>query len=102
MGEATESDCLVLLQLGEIDAISTDDTLLAGLAAQDPRTEIIGPRFTEEPYGIAINKDTPDLVRFVNAVLERRAQDGRWRASYERWLTLLGPPPSPPTPQYQD
>lgn len=102
VGEPTPSDCLVLLQLGEVDALSSDDTQLAGLAVQDPRTEIVGPQLNEEPYGIAINKDTPDLVRFVNAVLERRAQDGRWRASYERWLTLLGPPPSPPTPQYRD
>ncbi len=102
VGAATSTDCLMLLQLNEVDAISTDDILLAGLAAQDPRTKIVSPQLTEEPYGIAINKDTPDLVRFVNAVLERRAQDGRWRASYQRWLTLLGPPPSPPTPQYQD
>lgn len=102
VGTATETDCLMLLQLGEVDAVSTDDTLLAGMAAQDPQTEVIGPRFTEEPYGVVINKNTPDLVRFVNAVLERRVQDGRWRASYEHWLTPLGPPPSPPTPQYQD
>lgn len=102
VGEATEPDCLVLLQLGEVDAISTDDTLLASLAAQDPRTEIVGPQFTEEPYGVVINKDTPDLVRFVNAVLESRAEDGRWRASYERWLTPLGTPPPPPTPLYRD
>lgn len=102
VGEPTPSDCLVLLQLGQVEAVSSDDTQLAGMAAQDPRTEIVGPQLTEEPYGIAISKDTPDLVRFVNAVLERRAQDGRWLAGYERWLTLLGPPPSPPTPQYRD
>lgn len=99
---ATETDCLMLLQLGSVDAISTDDTLLAGMAAQDPRTEVVGPRFAEEPYGVAIKKDAPDLVRFVNAVLERRAADGRWRSSYERWLTPLGPAPPPPTPQYRD
>jgi polar amino acid transport system substrate-binding protein len=103
VGVATSTDCLMLLQMAEIDAISTDDTLLASMAAQDPRTEIIGPRLTEEPYGIPISKDAPDLVRFVNAVLERRVQDGRWQASYDRWLMLLlGPPPSPPTPQYRD
>lgn len=102
VGAASGTNCLMLLQLDEVDAISTDDTLLAGMAAQDPQTKIVGPRFTEEPYGIAINKDTPELVRFVNAVLERRAQDGRWRASYQRWLMLLGPPPSPPAPQYRD
>jgi polar amino acid transport system substrate-binding protein len=102
VGTATQPDCLMLLQLGEVDAVSTDDTLLAGMVKQDPQTEIVGPRFTEEPYGVMINKNTPDLVRFVNAVLQRRAEDGRWRASYEHWLTPLGPPPAPPTPQYQD
>jgi polar amino acid transport system substrate-binding protein len=102
VGTDTETDCLMLLQLGEADAVSTDDTILAGMAAQDPQTAIVGPRLTEEPYGVAINKDTPDLVRFVNAVLERRAEDGRWRASYEHWLTPLGPPPPPPIPQYLD
>jgi polar amino acid transport system substrate-binding protein len=91
-----------MLQLGEVDAVSTDDALLAGLAAQDPRTEIVGLPLTAEPYGIMINPAAPDLVRFVNAVLERRVEDGRWRASYQRWLTTLGPPPSPPEPQYRD
>lgn len=102
VGAATETDCLMMLQLGEVDAVSTDDTLLAGMAAQDPRTVVVGPRLTEEPYGVAISKDALSLVRFVNAVLERRAEDGRWRASYERWFARLGPPPSPPTPQYRD
>ncbi len=99
---STHTDCLVLLQLGKVDAACATDATLASMAAQDPRTEIVGPRLTEEPFGVAINKSTPDLMRFVNSVLERRAQDGRWRASYQRWLTLLGPPPSPPSPQYQD
>lgn len=102
VGTPTETDCLMMLQLGEVDAVSTDDTLLAGMAAQDPQTEVVGSRLTSEPYGIAINKDTPDLVRFINAVLQRRVQDGRWEASYQRWLRQLGPPPAPPTPRYQD
>lgn len=102
VGQPSASDCLMLLQLGETDAVSSDDTQLAGMAAQDSRTEIVGTQLSEEPYGIAISKDRPDLVQFVNGVLERRIQDGRWLASYQRWLTLLGPPPSPPTPQYWD
>jgi polar amino acid transport system substrate-binding protein len=102
VGAATVTDCLMLLQLGSVDAVSTDDALLAGIAEQDPRTHVVGPQLAEEPYGVAIRKDAPDFVRFINAVLERRAADGRWRASYERWLTLLGPPPSPPIPQYRD
>ena len=102
VGTATETDCLMMLQLGEVDAVSTDDTLLAGMAAQDPQTEVVGPRLTDEPYGIATSKDTPDLVRFINAVLQRRVQDGRWEASYQHWLSQLGPPPALPAPQYRD
>jgi polar amino acid transport system substrate-binding protein len=99
---ATHTDCLALLQLGKVDAACATELTLASMSAQDPRTEIVGPRITEEPFGVAINKRTPDLVRFVNAVLERRVQDGRWQASYQRWLLPLGPQPSPPAPQYQD
>lgn len=103
VGEPSVTDCLVMLQLGKVDAVSSDDALLAGLAAQDPQTEIVGPPLTEEPYGVAISQASPDLVRFVNAVLERRVEDGRWRASYQHWLQgALGPPTSPPEPQYRD
>ena len=38
------TDCLVMLQQGQVDAVSTDDTILAGLAAQDPYTEVVGAR----------------------------------------------------------
>jgi polar amino acid transport system substrate-binding protein len=98
----TETDCLMMLQLGEVDAVSTDDTILAGMTPQDLRTKVVGPRFSKEPYGVVINKNTPDLVRFVNAVLARRVEDGRWLASYQKWLSSLGPAPAPPTPQYRD
>jgi polar amino acid transport system substrate-binding protein len=96
------TDCLVMLQLGEVDAVSSDDVLLAGLVAQDPQTKIVGPRFRTDHFGIVINRNEPDLVRFVNAVLERRVADGRWEASFQRWLTALGPPPEPPQPEYRN
>lgn len=96
------TDCLVMLQQGQTDAISTDDTILAGLAAQDPYTEVVGARFTEEPYGVGIPKGQEDLVRFVNGVLERMRADGTWGAIYRRWLNTLGPAPAPPVARYRD
>jgi polar amino acid transport system substrate-binding protein len=96
------TDCLVMLQQGQTDAISTDDTILAGLAAQDPYTEVVGARFTEEPYGVGIPKGQEDLVRFVNGVLERMRTDGSWSAIYRRWLNTLGPAPAPPVARYRD
>ena len=93
------TDCLVLLQQGDVAAISTDDSILDGLAAQDPWTKIVGPRFTTEPYGLAISKQHPDFVRFVNAVLQRLRANGQWAASYAHWVGT--PVPAPPPARYQ-
>jgi polar amino acid transport system substrate-binding protein len=96
------TDCLVMLQQNQVDAISTDDTILAGLKAQDPFTMIVGERFTDEPYGMAISKDSPELTRFVNAVLEQLRSGGRWAEIYNEWLrVLLDEPASPPPAKYR-
>jgi polar amino acid transport system substrate-binding protein len=93
--------CLVKFQEGEVDAITGDDTVLAGLAAQDPYAVVVGDAFTSEPYGVGVAPDQVDLVRFVNAVLEQYRTDGSWEASYDRWLAdTLGPAPEPPVARY--
>jgi polar amino acid transport system substrate-binding protein len=94
------TDCLVLLQQGQVAAISTDGSILAGLAAQDPETQVVGPFFTIEPHGIGVSRKNPDLVRFVNAVLARWTADGGWAASYAHWVS--SPAPAPPVAQYKD
>jgi polar amino acid transport system substrate-binding protein len=94
------TDCLVLLQQGQVDAISTDDTILQGMAKQDPNLTLVGAKFTDEPYGIAVNKDAKDLLRFVNGVLERIRADGTWKAIYANWLS--GEVPAPPPAGYRD
>jgi len=98
----TWADCLVALQQREVDAISTDDSILAGLVAQDPYLHIVGENMAEEPYGIGINLTNTALVRFVNGTLERIRADGTWDSLYRKWLMVLGPAPAPPTPRYVD
>jgi polar amino acid transport system substrate-binding protein len=97
-----QADCLVLLQQGQVDAISTDDTILQGLAAQDPNVQLVGQAFTAEPYGMAISKAHPEFVAFVNAVLARERADGTWAAIYKRWLARFdgGRVPAPPAATY--
>jgi polar amino acid transport system substrate-binding protein len=101
-GATTWTDCLLMLQQGQVDAISTDDTVLAGLARQDPNVEVVGGSLGVEPYGIGVKKENEDLVRFVNGALERIRTDGTWERLYERSLRDLGPSPGPPPPRYQD
>jgi polar amino acid transport system substrate-binding protein len=93
------TDCLVMLQQGQVDAISTDDTILAGLAAQDPTVKLVGAAFTDEPYGMAIAQKNVDFTRFVNGVLANIRANGRWAAIYERWL---GGSATPPAARYKD
>ncbi|MFF2553920.1 glutamate ABC transporter substrate-binding protein [Nocardia sp. NPDC058058] len=97
------ADCLVVLQQRQVDAISTDDTLLAGLAIQDPAIEVVGPNLSTEQYGIGMSQGSDDLVRFVNGTLERIRADGTWNRLYRRWLaTQLGDAAIPPAPRYRD
>ena len=93
------TDCLVMLQQGQVAAISTDDTILRGLAAQDPSTKLLlTTNFTKEPYGLAMDLHAPDLVQFVNGVLAQLRSNGGWAAIYTRWLN--SPAPVPPIAQY--
>ncbi|MDA2891162.1 glutamate ABC transporter substrate-binding protein [Mycolicibacterium sp. BiH015] len=102
IGATTWTDCLLLLQQGQVDAISTDDVVLAGLALQDPTVEIGGASLGVEPYGVGVSKDHPDLVRFVNGTLDRIRDDGTWQRLYDTWLSDLGPSGGPPAPKYRD
>src|SRR4051794_24039450 len=102
VGVQNWDDCLVALQQGQVDAVSTDDAILAGMAVQDPNLHIVGPSLESEPYGIGVNKSQDDLVRAVNASLERIRRDGTWLSLYRKWLTVLGPPPNPPESKYRD
>ena len=90
--EPSWGDCLVAFQQNEVDAISTDDSILAGLAAQDPYAKVAGARFTDEPYGLAMNKIHPEFTRFVNGVLARDRADGTWTQIYRRWLSKVASP----------
>jgi len=98
----THTGCLVLFQEGKVDAITGDDTILAGLAAQDPYAFVVkAPVFTAEPYGLGISQKHPELVRFVNGVLAQIRTDGRWKKAYDTWLKApLGPAPAPPAAVY--
>lgn len=96
--------CLVKFQQGQVDAITGDDTVLAGLVAQDKLYAKVPEQaaFSREPYGIGANSEDKDLVQFVNAVLEEMRSDGSWQQAYDRWLrvSLDDVDPAPFRPAY--
>ncbi|WP_327175851.1 glutamate ABC transporter substrate-binding protein [Streptomyces sp. NBC_01335] len=101
----SQLDCLVRLQLGEVDAVVTDNALAAGQVAQDPTVELKGGPFTTEYYGVAAKLGSDDLVARVNQVLADYRSGGAgspWMRSYRTWLEAGLPGfTAPPAPSYR-
>jgi polar amino acid transport system substrate-binding protein len=96
-----QTDCLVQLEQGTVDAISMDDVVLDGFASQDPNVKVVGPSFARLPYGIGMSLTHIDFVRYVNAVLDALRGNG-WQTLYKDWLLSQLGPGLPPAPVYRD
>lgn len=94
----TYSACVEALKNGAIDAVTTDEVILAGYAAQSPGTfKVVGKPFSEEKYGIGLKKGDAELRTKINDALEKMAKDGAWKAAFEKNLGKAGiPTPNPP------
>ena len=80
------SKCRDALKNGTIDAVTTDNVILAGYVDQAPDDfELVGKTFTEEPYGIGIPEGQEAFCDFINDTLQAAEKDGRyekaWKAS---------------------
>ena len=92
----TYSECIEPLKNGQVDAVSTDNVILAGFAADDPELEVRGEPFTEEPYGIGLAKDDDEFRTWINDALEEFYADGSWTEAWEATAGTVLPTPEPP------
>jgi glutamate transport system substrate-binding protein len=84
----TYTNCLEPLRSGQVVAVSTDNVILAGLAAQNEgEFKVVGEPFTEEPYGIGLAKDDTEFRDWINDVLEESYEDGTYE---EAWNSTAG------------
>jgi glutamate transport system substrate-binding protein len=91
------SQCVDQLLAGQVDAVTTDDAILKGYAAQDPQElKVVGQPFSQEPYGIGLPHDDNALRAKVNDILEAAAQDGTWKRIYDGTLGISGSNATPP------
>ena len=101
---ATYSECVAALASGAIDALTTDDTILAGYAAQEQykgKLKVVGQPFSEERYGIGLKKgDTAQCQKITDAI-KKMIADGEWQKIVDANLGPAGYKPgagNPPTP----
>ena len=101
---ATYSECLPALANGGVDALTTDDTILAGFAAQPEyagKFKVVGKPFSEENYGIGLKKGDTATCEKVNAAITKMVSDGSWQKAIDTNLGPAGYKPgagNPPTP----
>jgi glutamate transport system substrate-binding protein len=91
------SNCLEPLRNGQVDAVTTDNVILSGFVDQNPgEFELRGDLFTEEPYGIGLDKCDQEFRDFINDTLEAAYEDGRWETAWEGTAGAVLDTPEPP------
>ncbi|MFE3068195.1 glutamate ABC transporter substrate-binding protein [Streptomyces sp. NPDC059247] len=94
----TYSACVDNLLTYQVDAVTTDDTILMGYAAKVPNElKVVGKPFSEEPYGIGVPRDDNALRFALDDALAVHEKNGDWKKAYDATLGLSGvPAPQPP------
>ncbi|KAB7791437.1 glutamate ABC transporter substrate-binding protein [Bifidobacterium leontopitheci] len=74
------AECATALFSGIVDAVTTDDIILAGLAsASRGKLRVVGKPFTQEYYGVGIKKGDTKLAAKINNAIADMIQDGSWK-----------------------
>ncbi|MFJ7853475.1 transporter substrate-binding domain-containing protein [Peribacillus frigoritolerans] len=80
------SEAFAALKSGQGDALTTDDSILYGMADEDPSYELVGGTFTEEPYGIAVKKGNSEFVDELNKALKSLKDSGKYDEIHDKWI----------------
>lgn len=98
------AECVTALTAGQVDAVTTDDIILAGLAAQPAnkgKVKVVGNPFSEENYGVGLPQDN-DTCEDINAAITSMIDDGSWEKAVTANTEGTGYKPNadlnPPTP----
>ena len=94
----TYSECASALGDGRVQAVSTDNTILAGFVQESNGAyKLLKAPFSDEPYGIGIKKGAEDFRQFLNDRIEEIEEGDEWKEAFEATLGKLGlDTPEPP------
>lgn len=102
----TYSKCVEALNSGAVDALTTDDVILAGYAAQDQykgKLKVVGDPFTTEKYGVGIKKGDVEQCNKINSAITKMQESGEWQKALDATVGASGFKPNsennPPKPE---
>ncbi len=91
------TDCVKQLTDGQVDAVTTDDAILKGYAAQQPKVlKVVGEPFSDEPYGVGLPKNDKVFQEALLDALQNHMDNGDWKKAYDATLGLSGSPADEP------
>jgi glutamate transport system substrate-binding protein len=96
----TYSECVAALVSKGVDALTTDNTILAGYASQAQykgKLKVVGKTFSEERYGIGIKKGDTALCQKIDDALKKMVDSGEWKKAVDANLGPAGFTPDPTT-----
>jgi glutamate transport system substrate-binding protein len=101
----TYSKCVEALNSGRIDAVTTDNVILAGFASQSQyqgKLKVVGKPFSEENYGVGLMKGDTATCTKVNEAITKMISDGSWQKALDDTVSASGFKPdaskNPPKP----
>jgi glutamate transport system substrate-binding protein len=89
----TYSKCVEALGTGSIDALTTDNTILAGYASQEAnkgKFKVVGKTFSTERYGVGLKKGDTETCTKVNDALKKMVDSGEWQKAFDKNLGASG------------
>ena len=89
----TYSECVAALVSKGVDALTTDNTILAGYAAQPQykgKLKVVGKTFSEERYGVGIKKGDTATCDKINKAIKKMIDDGAWQKAVDDNLGPAG------------
>jgi len=89
----TYSKCVEALGAGAIDAVTTDNTILAGYASQaanQGKFKVVGKTFSTERYGVGLKKGDTATCTKVNDALKKMVDSGEWQKAFDKNLGSSG------------
>jgi glutamate transport system substrate-binding protein len=101
----TYSECVAALVANGVDALTTDDTILAGYAAQaqyEGKLKVVGQTFTTENYGVGLKKGDTEMCEKITTAITDMMADGSWQAAVDDNLGPAGYVPGPGNPPVPD
>ncbi|KRO28736.1 glutamine abc transporter, substrate binding protein [Lactiplantibacillus fabifermentans DSM 21115] len=80
------AQAMTALKSGQGAALTTDNGILYGMAAQNKGYKVVGGTFTKEPYGIALNKGQQPMQKAINKALKEIEADGTYNRILKKWF----------------